>query len=44
MSNITQARQAMVARTVDGEGEAPAAQRRAAFANAGLTGPVAALV
>ncbi|HEX8951405.1 MAG TPA: hypothetical protein VF945_06145, partial [Polyangia bacterium] len=44
MANITQARAALVARILDGKGEAPSAQRRAAFENAGLTGAVAALV
>jgi alkylhydroperoxidase family enzyme len=44
MSNITQARQALTERILDGEGEAPREQRRAAFDNAGLTGPLAALV
>jgi alkylhydroperoxidase family enzyme len=44
MADITQARQALVARILDDKGEAPAAQRRAAFDNAGLTGPVATLV
>ena len=44
MSDIRQARQALVARILDGAGEAPQAQRRAAFDNSGLTGPVATLV
>lgn len=44
MSNITEAREALVARILDGKGEAPPAQRRAAFDNAGLTGPLAALI
>jgi len=44
MSNITHARQALVARILDGKGEAPPAQRRAAFERAGLTGALAALV
>ena len=44
MADITQARRELVARILDGKGEAPAAQRRAAFANAGLSGPLAALV
>jgi alkylhydroperoxidase family enzyme len=44
MANITQARAALVARILDGRGDAPNAQRRAAFENAGLTGAVATLV
>ena len=44
MSNFTEAREALVARILDGKGEAPPAQRRAAFENAGLTGPLAALI
>ncbi len=44
MANITQARAALVTRILDGKGDAPNAQRRAAFENAGLTGAVATLV
>jgi len=44
MANITQARQALVARILDKKGEAPQAQRRAAFDNAGLTGALATLI
>ena len=36
MSDITQARKALVARILDGDGRASRAQRRAAFDNAGL--------
>jgi alkylhydroperoxidase family enzyme len=44
MSNITKAREALVARILDGKGHASQAQRSAAFANASLSGPVAPLV
>lgn len=44
MADITRARHALVARILDGKGEAPPAQRRAAFANAGLSGALATLV
>ena len=44
MSDIHGARKALVARIVDGAGDAPPAQRRAAFDNAGLAGPIATLV
>jgi alkylhydroperoxidase family enzyme len=44
MSNITQARQALVARILEGTGEAPQSQRRAAFDNTGLTGALATLI
>ena len=44
MSNIKEARQALVARILDGDGEAAPTQRRAAFDNAGLTGPLGALI
>jgi alkylhydroperoxidase family enzyme len=36
MSDITQARKALVARTLEGDGRASHAQRRAAFDDAGL--------
>ena len=36
MSDITQARRAVVARILEGDGSATHAQRRAAFDNAGL--------
>src|ERR1700682_2655062 len=44
MSNSTPARQAIVARILEGEGRASPAQRRAAFDNDGLAEPVRTLV
>ena len=44
MSNITQARAALVARVLDENGHASQTQRRAAFANSDLSGPLATLV
>jgi alkylhydroperoxidase family enzyme len=44
MSDITQAHQALVARILEGDGTAPRAQRRAAFANAGLAEPLRTLI
>ena len=44
MSDITQARKAVVARILDGDGRASHAQRRAAFDNAGLAEPLTALI
>jgi hypothetical protein len=44
MSDIRQARKTLIARILEGDGAAPNAQRRAAFDNAGLTGPAGALV
>lgn len=44
MAAIGDMREAMVARARDGEGAAARAERRAAFDNAGLTVPLAALV
>jgi hypothetical protein len=44
MSEIGNARRALVARIVEGEGVASREQRRAAFDGAGLAGPVGALV
>lgn len=44
MADIERARKALVARVLDGDGAAPRAQRRAAFDDAGLTGPTAAFV
>lgn len=44
MSDIKQARTALVARILEGEGHTSATQRRAAFHNTGLTEPVATLV
>jgi hypothetical protein len=44
MSDITQARKAVVARILEGDGEASRAQRRAAFDNAGLPEPLSTLI
>jgi len=44
MSEIRQARKALVARILEGEGKASVAQRRAAFDNAGLAEPLSTLV
>ncbi len=44
MSDITQARKAVVARVLDGDGEASHALRRAAFDNAALPEPVRTLI
>jgi hypothetical protein len=44
MSNIRDAHKALIARVVEGEGQAPQVQRRAAFANQGLTEPLRTLV
>ena len=44
MSDIRQAREALVRRILEGPGKAPSAERRAAFHNSGLAGPVGALV
>ncbi len=44
MSNITQARKALVARIKEGDGRASHAQRRAAFDNAGLAEPLSTLI
>jgi alkylhydroperoxidase family enzyme len=44
MSDITQARKALVARTLEGDGRASHAQRRAAFDNAGLAAPLSTLI
>jgi len=41
---INQARRALVARILEGEGKASHAQRRAAFDNAGLTDPLSTLI
>jgi signal transduction histidine kinase len=43
-SNITQARKALVARILEGDGRASHAQRRAAFDNVGLAEPLCTLV
>jgi hypothetical protein len=44
MSGFADARQAVIARVLDGEGAASPALRRAAFDNAGLPEPLATLV
>jgi len=44
MSDITQARKAVVARILEGDGRASHAQRRAAFDNAGLAPPLNTLI
>jgi hypothetical protein len=44
MSDIRQARRAVVARILDGDGRASHAQRRAAFNNTGLPEPLSSLV
>jgi hypothetical protein len=44
MSDITQARKALVARILEGDGRASHAQRRAAFDNAGLPEPLTMLI
>jgi hypothetical protein len=43
MSEIRQAREALVARILEGDGMASRAQRRAAFDNAGIGEPLSAL-
>jgi signal transduction histidine kinase len=44
MSDITQARKALVARILEGDGRASHALRRAAFDNLGLAEPLSALI
>ena len=44
MSDIRQARKALVARILEGDGKASIAQRRTAFDNAGLAEPLSMLV
>jgi hypothetical protein len=44
MSDIRQARRAVVARILDGDGRASHAQRRAAFNNTGLAEPLSTLI
>jgi alkylhydroperoxidase family enzyme len=44
MQNFKQARDALVARVLEGDGQASRGQRRAAFDNAGLAEPLGALV
>jgi hypothetical protein len=44
MSDITQARKALLARILEGDGRASQAHRRAAFDNQGLSGPLSTLI
>ena len=44
MSDIRQAREALVARILEGDGTASRAQRRAAFDNAGISEPLSTLI
>jgi hypothetical protein len=44
MSDIRQARKALVARILEGDGKASHAQRRGAFNNLGVTGPLGTLI
>ena len=44
MADIREARKAVVARILEGEGQAPREQRRAAFDNAGLSEPLRTLI
>jgi alkylhydroperoxidase family enzyme len=44
MSDVRQARKALVARILEGDGKASRAQRRAAFDNAGLAEPLSRLI
>jgi hypothetical protein len=44
MSDITQARKDLVARILEGDGRASHAQRREAFDNRGLAGPLRTLI
>lgn len=44
MSEIRQARKALVARILEGDGTASRAQRRAAFDNAGISEPLSTLI
>jgi alkylhydroperoxidase family enzyme len=44
MSDITQLHRALIARVLDGDGEAPTELRRAAFDNAGLGEPTRTLI
>jgi alkylhydroperoxidase family enzyme len=44
MSDIRQARKALVARVLEGDGRAPHADRSAAFDNAGLAEPLSSLI
>ena len=44
MSEFASARKALITRILEGEGKAPAAQRRAAFENTALIGPLRTLI
>jgi alkylhydroperoxidase family enzyme len=44
MSNIQDAHKALLARIVDGDGDAPDDQRRSAFINSGLAEPLRTLI
>jgi hypothetical protein len=44
VTDIAAARRALFARVLDGAGKAPSTQRRAAFENAGSSGPVRTLL
>src|SRR5258708_8202826 len=44
MSDIRQARKAVIARILEGDGKASLAQRRAAFNNTGLAEPLSTLI
>jgi hypothetical protein len=44
MSNIRQARKALLSRILEGDGKASPSERRAAFNNSGLAGPLRTLV
>jgi alkylhydroperoxidase family enzyme len=44
MADITEARKAVVARILEGEGQASREQRKAAFNNAGLSEPLRTLI
>jgi alkylhydroperoxidase/carboxymuconolactone decarboxylase family protein YurZ len=44
MSDITQLHSALIARVLDGDGQAPTELRRAAFENAGLGEPIRTLI
>ena len=44
MADIRKAREALIARILEGDGQAPRAQRRAAFDNAPLSEPLASLI
>lgn len=43
MADIRQARKALMSRILEGDGQAAASERRAAFENSGLAGPIRGL-